>query len=56
MPDVERLVWSPPAYGVIAIGDVIVQLWERDAPASAFRALLAHLENGSARTPTERSG
>jgi hypothetical protein len=47
----ERLVWSPPAYGVVVVGDAIVQLWEREAPASAFRALLGHLEERKRASP-----
>lgn len=51
MTDSEHLVWSPPAYGVISVGDAIVQLWEREAPASAFRALLTHLEERKRASP-----
>lgn len=51
MSDPERIVWSPPTHGVIAVGDVIAQLWERDAPEAAFRALLAHLEKRKRESP-----
>ncbi len=44
MSDYERLVWSPPTHAVITSGDVLVQLWERDAPVEAFRTILAHCE------------
>ncbi len=36
---IERVVWSPPTHAVIAAGDVLVQLWERDTPTSAFQRI-----------------
>jgi hypothetical protein len=42
-PSYERVLWSPARHAVITTGDALVQLWERDAPASAFRAIQEHL-------------
>lgn len=51
MSDYERLVWSPPTHAVITAGDALVQLWERDAPVDAFRAILRHCEDRKRASP-----
>lgn len=51
MSDYERLVWSPPTHAVITAGDALVQLWERDAPVEAFRAILRHCEERGRASP-----
>lgn len=47
----ERVIWSPKGYGVITTGDALVQLWELDAPARAFRAIQEHLAARAAQAP-----
>lgn len=49
--DPERLVWAPPAYGVVASGDMLAQLWEREAPAEAFDAILRWCVRRAKATP-----
>ncbi len=51
MSDYERLVWSPPTHAVITTGDALVQLWEREAPVDAFRAILRHIEERKRASP-----
>lgn len=38
------ILWSPPSHGAFVVGDVLVQLWEHHAPASAFRAIESHCQ------------
>lgn len=46
----ERIVWNPPAYGVVCVGDVLVQLWETESPTPAFRTILSWCQARKERT------
>lgn len=48
--EVERVVWNPPSYGVVCIGDVLAQIWEMESPAPAVRSILSWCEARHART------
>ena len=46
----ERIVWNPPSYAVVCVGDVLAQLWETESPTPAFQSILSWCEARKART------
>ena len=44
------MVWNPPSYGVVCVGDVLAQLWETESPTPAFLSILSWCEARHART------